>query len=432
MISIVICGLVRDPQRLRSKIQQYDEWRKVGLVDQIVFSTWIGETAKFADLEKFLLDNAVEIVEVEEPRLVLKGGHQLHQMVSFHYGLGALSNQDQFVLKTRVDLAENTQQMEFDFREGTTLTQDPLGVGLRHKIVVEYAQLLYPFLCGDAQFFGHFQDLQRLVNMSNKFEVIYNRLAVEQTFFFKPFAEVRIFQEHFFWNLPHISEAPKGKAAQLKFMMSEPVAMEPILHWWNILRSYFKVGWGNQEGYPLPHISNFNEAFEYNAPEKSVNADSSDCISHSSFVSALAGINPIGMEITSGLQKTALETTVVQRARFEALEEFRKEFSDLPSPKGAHVENQRSKVFGAAQHFFVKDALDDAASRYHDQVTFLRRENDQLKKLLNVGSSTTPVHSLISKLLKPETIMKLRGKYPKLAMFYAKYFMTKINDNENN
>lgn len=432
MISIVICGLVRDPQRLREKVQKYADWRKLGFVDQIVFSTWIGEIAKFGELKEFLLENRVEIVEVEEPRLVLKGGHQLHQMVSLHYGLGALSNQNQFVLKTRVDLAENTQLMEFDFQSGTPLTHDPLGVGLKHKIIVEYAQLLYPFLCGDAQFFGHFQDIQKLVNMSNKFEVIYNRLAVEQTFFFEPFSEIRVFQEHLFWNLPHVSEASKNKSAQLRFMMSEPSLMEPILHWWNILHSYFKIGWGDQEGYPIPRLGDIADAFKYNAPEKSISADSSDCISHTSFVSALVEINPIGAAITAELPKASLEITVVQRPRFEAFEAFRKEFSDLPAPKGAHLENQQSQVYGAAQHFFVKDTLDDAASRYHDQVTFLRRENDQLKKLLNVGSSTTPIHSLISRFLKPGTILKLRVRYPKLSMFYAKYFMTKINDNENN
>lgn len=429
MISIVICGLVRDAQRLRTKVKEYAEWRSAGLVDQIIFSTWIGELPRFPDLEKFLSDNGVELVEVEEPRLVLKGGHQLHQMVSFHYGLSALSNQDQFVLKTRVDLAENTKHMEFDFRAGTPLTKDPLSVGLKNKIIVEYAQLLYPFLCGDAQFFGHVKDLQRLVNMSNKFEVIYNRLAVEQTFFFNPFSQVRIFQEHFFWNLPHISEAPKNKSSQLEFLFAEPSMLEPVLHWWNVLNAYFKIGWGDQENYPRPKLSDIPSAFAYNSAEKSINADSSDCISHSSFLSSLTEINPIGLESTAKLEKVALEKTDVQKNRFETFERFRKEFSDLPSPKGAHAANQKIKVYGAAQHFFVKDALDDAASRYHDQVTFLRRENDQLKKLLNVGSSTTSVHSLISKFLKPETIMRLRRKHPKLAMFYAQHFMTKINDN---
>lgn len=432
MISIVICGLVRDLDKAKSKILEFSQMRNTGLVDQVIFSTWIGETSKYPGFDNFLSDNKVELVEVEEPRLVLKGGHQLHQMVSFHYGLAALNNQDQFVLKTRVDLAENSSNMKFDFQQGTPKTRDSLEVGLKHKILIEYAQMAYPFLCGDAQFFGHVQDLKKLINMSNKFEIIYNRLAVEQTFFFKPFSKLRIFQEHFFWNLPHISEAPKSRHAQIQFLINEPTLMEPIYHWWNILDEYFKVGWGDQSNYPMPELADLKGAFEHHSPEKRVNADSSDCISHSSFVKSLSTINPISLEKSAALEKHELERTQVQASRFKALEEFRKEFSDLPSAKGAHIAGQPTTVYGAAQHFFVKDAMDDAASRYHDQVTFLRRENDQLKKLLNVGSSTTSFHSVISKLIKPETIIRLRMKYPKIAMFYGKYFMTKLNKHEQN
>lgn len=428
MTSIVICGLVRDEKKLKSKILEFTGMRSRGLLEEIVYSTWIGEIDKHAGLRNFLKTMDIKTVEIEEPKLVLKGGHQLHQMVSFHYGMDRLTNKDQFVLKTRVDLAENNPEMESFFADGTTHTTDFLSIGLSNKILVEYAQMNYPFLCGDAQFFGHFRDLQKLINLSNKFETIYNRLAVEQTFFFSPFEKIRIFQEHFLWNLPHISEASNNRYSQLEKALSNKNMSNVMALWWRVLDSYFTVGW---------HRSGYEQLDEEPKPpsllkfhlegQKVIGNDSSDLITSSGFVDKYLLHSTNNVIDPKFLEKRDFESTLVSQSIFEEYEDFRKTFSDLPSAKGARFKAEDFVVFGAAQHFFVKDQFDNAASRYHEQVTHLRRENDNLKKLLNVSTKSTRFHRFLSSRLSAKRVEVLRKKLPRISRLYAKYFMTKTD-----
>ena len=426
-ISVIICGLVRDQERLRKRLSNFFDWREQGRVNQIIYSTWIGEVDNYPGLRVFLTNKNVQLIEIEEPRLILKGGHQVHQMIAFFYGLSAIKNRDQFILKTRVDLADNHESMLFDFELGTPKVDDVLDIGIKYKILIEYGQMIYPFLCGDAQFFGHFEDLSKLVNLNTDMELIYNRLAVEQTFFFHPFKNIKLFQDHFYWNIPHISEMSNRRDEQIKDIISRDEFKKVIYAWWYILYHYFKVGWGPLNNKDVA-IKKIEDAFTYDQDIKIIGGDLSDVIADQAFVEALYSIiESDKLEIKNELYKIQFnELFNVENAKFEQYSTFSKKYSDLPSPKIPINKGENSYIIrGAAQHFFVKDIHDVASRRYHEQITALRRENDLLKKELNINFTHTRFHRILNKLMSRKTIDNFKYKYPRLTSIYAKYFMNK-------
>jgi hypothetical protein len=428
-ISVIVCGLVRDQERLKNRLQNYFDWRNEGKIDQIIYSTWINEVDNFTGLRKFLEQNKVQLIEIEEPRLVLKGGHQIHQMIAFFYGLAVIKNRDQFILKTRVDLADNHESMLFDFEHGTPRVNDALNVGLKYQILIEYSQMIYPFLCGDAQFFGHFEDLAKLVNLNTDMELIYNRLAVEQTFFFHPFKNIQLFQEHFYWNIPHISEISNKRDSQIDAILARNEFKSVIESWWYILYHYFKVGWGPLKENRI-NIDSLEESFRYNKEMKMIGGDLSDVIADQTFINVLYDlIKPKAKEIEIALNPVYFNKPLSYTMdKYEQYLSFSKKFSDLPSPKIPILKNKSEYSYvirGAAQHFFVKDTNDEASRRYHEQITTLRRENDILKKELNINFTHTFLHRCMNKFMSRKMIESLKYKHPKLTSFYAKHFMKK-------
>tara|TARA_B100001248_G_scaffold262670_1_gene260717 strand:+ start:4271 stop:5572 length:1302 start_codon:yes stop_codon:yes gene_type:complete len=431
-ISVIICGLVRDSDRFCDKLQQFYNWTKEGFVDEVIYSTWIGELASYPAVKAKLNKTGVKVIEVEEPRLVLKGGHQLHQMTSLYYAINEIEDEDKYVLKTRVDLADNHADMLHEFTSGTEATDDFLGVGLKNKIIVENSQLLYPFLQGDAQFYGKKSDIAKLVNLSNEMEVVYNRLAVEQTFFFEPFKNIEIFKTHFYWNLPHISDVAHRRDEQLDFLSKSTYMRECIEAWWIVLDAYFKIGWAPRFDFvKYGEIKDFISACNYVGDEKFIGGDKSDVIACDSFVKSLMkSFSPERIEsLKQRMQRAENKGPFgIKKNVFEEYEEFRLKFSDLPSPKAClNKGNNTLKVKGAAQHFFVKDQNDQASSRYHEQVTMLRRENDFLKKQLNISYSNTVLHRILNRVMPRRLIEFCKYRMPNLTGFYAKYFMKKVD-----
>lgn len=426
-ISIIICGLVRNADQLMCKVTNYFDWHNAGFVCEIVYATWIGEIDRYPGLRKQLQEHAVTLLEIEEPRLILKGGHQLHQMVAFHYGLSALEDRDQFVLKTRVDLADNHEIMLYEFEHGTEAVDDFGAFGLRNRILVENAQMFYPFLCGDAQFFGRISDLRKLVNMSAEMEVTMNRLAVEQTFFFEPFRRSRMFRRHFYWNLPHISEIADRREQQLKQVWASESIQLAIKGWWVVLNSYFKVGWGPRQTDML-EVTSFERACAHDGGNKMIGGDRSDVVSNDAFVRALVALMPpeeIAAVKVCVADKSADNPFAVPIAVFDEYESFRRQYSDLPSAKAARDGETKRQISGAAQHFFVKEAQDSASARYHEQVTALRRENDYLKSQLNITLTNTFLHRVLSRVLPRRVIVFMKYRMRFLTDFYARYLMRK-------
>lgn len=449
---IIICGLVRNQTKLVDKIDMYYQWRQEGFVDQIIYSTWIGEVDQYSGLREFLKKKDVKLIEIREPKLILKGGHQLHQMIAFHYGLSMIEDDDKYVLKTRVDLAEISPHMPDFFKSGMEISNDFANVGIKNKILIEYAQMMYPFLCADAQFFGRKGDLKKLVNMSNEMELIYSRLAVEQTFFFQPFSKIKLFREHFYWGLPHISEIAKNRDDQVKFVSESHYIKDVLKAWWMVLDNYFQIGWGTIEETHFPNT--IQECFEYNGSFNSMNQnlnndqefttqwdssnearakmvgeyDKSDVIVLSIFAKHLVSL--IDQEEQKEIRAlcAAREHSNpfnIEIKKYEEYEKYRQLFSDLPAPRATLSNASQYVIDGCVQHMFVKDHNDTASSRYHAQITHLRRENDMLRRELNLQIGHTKIHQILNRMLSNQTKEFIKYKLPWVADFYARLFMNK-------
>jgi len=426
MTSIVICGLVRDEDRLRAKIRLYHEWLKNGHILDIVYSTWIGEVDRYPGLREYLSQLSVKIIEIEEPKLILKGGHQLHQMLAMHYGLEAALGT--YVLKTRVDLCDDSDAMLGPFRLGTNPANDFLNVGIANKILIETARLELPFLCTDAQFFGKKADLMRLVSLSAEFELLYNNMAVEQCFFFNPFRELGIFKTHFYWNLPHFSEINKQRFEQYQEIISSEILLNVMIAWWVILDQYFQIGW-QQKTVAEDDFNSILEAFELDGEDKWISkGDGSGVIQNSAFVSKLIAI--IGdsriEEVKSAIHSyNRISPVSIPQYLFDYYESYRERFSKIETPKACSEGVSIKKIKGAAQHFFVKDDNDKASTRYHEQITYLRREIDVLQHQLSGALEQTLLHRFLI-LTVPRRVREFLAKQaPILTRFYSKNLMKK-------
>lgn len=433
MIAVLICGLVRDEAKFKEKVQTYSRWRIDGYINNIIYATWIGEVDRYAGLRRFIEEESVQLLEIEEPKLVLKGGHQLHQMLALHYGLEAIKD-NSFVLKTRVDLADNNDVMLPIFKKGTDKADDFLGLNLESKVLVETARMELPFLCTDAQFFGRRDDLKKLVSLSTEFELLYNNLAVEQCFFFNPFRCVGIFKRHFYWNLPHFSEIANDRTDQYKYIISQPLLMDVLVSWWIVLESYFQIGW-MPKGECSDEFDSLMDAFNVDGLDKRISVgDASGIINYSCFVKrllTLIGEDKVAMTKERLLSNNEDYSSIfVDPSVFDVYEDYRKRFSKLPSPKASRW-GDRTIIRGVPQHFFVKSDNDSASARYHEQITFLRREIDALQYQLKVVRTHSWLHRLLSRILSSEFKENLRRKYPRIISIYMRYFMKKsVPNNE--
>ena len=355
-------------------------------------------------------------------------------MQAFHYGMELIRNKDQFILKTRVDLADNCDAMLDIFSSGTDIISNNfLNLDLKYKILVENAQLYCPFLCGDAQFYGYYADLQKLITMSNEYEILYNRIAVEQTFFFNPFKTVQLFKTHFYWNLPHISEFAKDRQSQLEKIDSSFYISQVIDAWLLVLADYFQVGWNatsSQSTLSQIRYTNLLSLGLVDNYSKFIGADQSDVICHNDFINSLAPyLEEIRPQVYNSIADHVYSLFDLPSDLIEDYESFRYKFSDLNAAKIPHYnsrQNMHTIPQGAAPHFFVKSKSDEASTRYHEQVTSLRRENDLLKKRLKVNYSHTSFHQKLNRLIPRSFVCKIKSQFPSLVSIYRKYFMHKI------
>ncbi|SNY94427.1 hypothetical protein SAMN04515647_4753 [Cohaesibacter sp. ES.047] len=188
------------------------------------------------------------------------------------------------------------------------------------------------------------------------------------------------------------------------------------------------MGWGPERDFSGSPFRSIEEAIEHNGSDKFLGTEKSDVIAHDSFVKELIKVLPSD-EIAALKKDLAVSSSgrplEVSSDVYDCYEEFRKKFSGLPEAKSSKVDNFPVSISGAPQHFFVKDGIDSATTRYHEQITHLRRENDYLKKQLNITLTPSSLHRWISRVLSPRLVLFLRYRFPRLTSFYVRYFMRK-------
>ena len=191
-IDVVICGVIRTPDLFKKSIETLNSLKKEGIVSKIIFSTWKGEIEKYPDMEDFLNKNNTIIVEDKEPENPGLG-NVWNQMKSLENGLEKASH-DKFVLKSRPDLFIKPDFIKFLASSLDKLKISaplPEGNVFKYKIWVPWFELTQPFYIADECFFGHYDDIKKLVNYDSYYDKYTSTICgiVHIRRFLQPFAE---------------------------------------------------------------------------------------------------------------------------------------------------------------------------------------------------------------------------------------------------
>lgn len=174
-VDVVFCGLLRSVDLFKKSIEDLNEFRKMGLVDRILFSTWKGEVQKSGGMIAYLKENRIELFENEEPKE--RGyGNVWCQMKAMEVALGEIK-EDKFVLKSRSDVyikkdfLKKIFSSDKEFKMEATL---PKGNIFKNKIWIVWYELTRPFYFADESFFGRRDDLKKLINYDTSFDTDYH------------------------------------------------------------------------------------------------------------------------------------------------------------------------------------------------------------------------------------------------------------------
>ncbi len=170
-IDILFTGLIRKPEMFKKSILEMIGLREKGLINEIKFSTWLGEVQKYPDIYSFFKKNKIKIIESEEPK-IRGSGNIWCQMKSLEAGLNKV-DPGRFVLKTRSDVYVNPEFIKKIAinKNKLLMIKKPLPKGniFKYKIWVPFFDLKTPFYMADECFFGHRDDLKHLYHYDNSY-----------------------------------------------------------------------------------------------------------------------------------------------------------------------------------------------------------------------------------------------------------------------
>ncbi len=167
-VSIVLCGQIRRPDYLRQAVAHFARLRHVGVVGEVVVSTWAGELDNYPGLRGRLDESDVVVVEVAPLKdKAVSVGNVERQIVLLHWGMAALADSADYVFKTRPD-----QPINLFPRLGELFASMIAKVGSRDDadgaLWVARFHSLMPFFIDDRYFFGHRRTVERMTVFSNE------------------------------------------------------------------------------------------------------------------------------------------------------------------------------------------------------------------------------------------------------------------------
>jgi hypothetical protein len=171
-VTIVFCGLVRNPNVLKLALIPALSLRNLGKVQRVILSTWCGEVDRMPGGLGFFQDLGVEVVETAFPKLLEVDGNIFQQMLAMDRALDMI-DEDDLVLRTRTDIViSQTTALEAilaqDLSLGPRVVNEEEGEIFSQRVWVPYFHPAYPFLMADQMFFGRARDLRKL----NNFELL--------------------------------------------------------------------------------------------------------------------------------------------------------------------------------------------------------------------------------------------------------------------
>jgi hypothetical protein len=247
----IVCGQIREPVETLAVLTHLHDWRRAGLLEGVVVSTWLGEVDRVAPLREMLSRTGMVLVESPEPPLP-SPGHLYHQMKSLEMGLHACPP-DVHVLKVRTDKSGLGPEHAALLDGTLDLTPDPaiaFPPVLEGRIWIDYCFLRTPFWVGDQVFYGHARDLRRLVHYDAAYDVLMHGagMTTEMRIFAHPFLEAfPILQEYlaFTDGIFRHHQANFGVADRIRdFELAQPWYLAVLATYHLLLRKFFAVGFG--------------------------------------------------------------------------------------------------------------------------------------------------------------------------------------------
>jgi hypothetical protein len=171
--AVVFTGLPRMPERFKRSITEMQELKRRGLIDYLLFVTWCGRLEGKSKFNEILNDAEVEVIEKEESPIGGVGS-VWHQMRALDYGLRALPS-DCRVLKTRSDTHIEQPFLEQLLSGDIEYIHTPAGSDVfRERIWTPFANIRDPFYIGDYCFYGHKNDMERLVHYDIRYHILFD------------------------------------------------------------------------------------------------------------------------------------------------------------------------------------------------------------------------------------------------------------------
>lgn len=192
-VTVVICGLVRRPDLFRPILKSLGEYRRQGLVNDIYYSTWIGEIDLYEGLRRDLADIGAILIEAPQPTGYAGPGHVYLQTATFRRALERL-HPDQVVLRIRPDIVfphrVNLDGLLAYLAEAVPAPADPLG-GLSGRIFTGAFNSIHPFWLEDRYMGGKVSDLLMLATTSIDYDHFAHRGAAiaEVRWYARPFVD---------------------------------------------------------------------------------------------------------------------------------------------------------------------------------------------------------------------------------------------------
>ena len=182
--ALLICGLVRDPERFGAYLEGLLQMARGDL--RVIFSSWDGERARYPVIAALLGELGCEICEQAQPDLKLPG-HMLHQTMTLELGLSLLDD-DVFVLKVRPDNCGLVDVEEFLALVPQVAPPGRLTRPFGHRVHLVGMFGAHPLYINDVVFAGMAGDLRKLCWLPFIYGLKYPRLAPEQWLWATPLA----------------------------------------------------------------------------------------------------------------------------------------------------------------------------------------------------------------------------------------------------
>lgn len=246
---VILPGGIRDLNSLSGILNRVLDWRRRGLVEGIVLSTWDRHVSGRPELAAVLRTHGVIWLETEEPGLVL-AGHVLHQMKANLMALHACPEGCN-ILKLRTDKLEilteysGSNDVENALAGRMNLMVD-LGGGwpdiYQQRVVAFHTYLPYPFFMADMAFFGARSDLLKMINFDLQYLFVFRNLLPEQWFHSHAFIRSFPIFRSYFYMAPGLVRSKEVTQRLMAAAFESPFFVDVFASWLVVLSRYFRCG----------------------------------------------------------------------------------------------------------------------------------------------------------------------------------------------